>query len=109
MTISAHDFFEPQPVKGAAVYLLQQVLHDWSEVYCVKILRHLRAAAGPGSQLVVVDCIIPYACDDPEDIKQIPGAVLPVPPPPLLRNLGAANALQYMSDISVRVFKSFRN
>lgn len=102
-TISAHDFFEPQLEKGAAVYLLQQVLHDWSDECCIKILQNLRSAAGPDSLLIVVDCIISHACDDPEDVKKIPGATFPVPPSPILRNLGAANTLPYMSDLIVRL------
>ncbi|KAI9725811.1 MAG: hypothetical protein M1828_002440 [Chrysothrix sp. TS-e1954] len=33
-----HDFWQPQPVKGAGLYYLQPVLHDWSDERCVQIL-----------------------------------------------------------------------
>ncbi|KAL8671047.1 MAG: hypothetical protein Q9168_004440 [Polycauliona sp. 1 TL-2023] len=36
-----HDFFTEQPVLGADVYLMRWILHDWSDKYCVKILRGL--------------------------------------------------------------------
>lgn len=97
----AHDFFERQTVKEAAVYLLHSVIHDWSDEYCIKILRQVRAAAGPNSQLVVIDCIMSYACDDPEDVKAIPGAVFPTPPAPLMRNMGQASIMPYLCDLSV--------
>lgn len=35
----AHDAFENQPIKGASVYLLRSVLHDWPDGNCVEILR----------------------------------------------------------------------
>lgn len=31
-----HDFFTPQPVEGADIYLFRWILHDWSDKYCVK-------------------------------------------------------------------------
>lgn len=33
ISFQAHDFFQEQPVKGADVYLLRLVLHDWSDKY----------------------------------------------------------------------------
>ncbi|KAL8849901.1 MAG: hypothetical protein Q9221_005167 [Calogaya cf. arnoldii] len=36
-----HDFFTEQPVKNADVYLMRWILHDWSDGYCIKILRAL--------------------------------------------------------------------
>lgn len=36
-----HDFLTPQPVKGADVYLLRWILHDWSDKYSIQILRSL--------------------------------------------------------------------
>ncbi|KAI4222618.1 MAG: hypothetical protein L6R36_006006 [Xanthoria steineri] len=37
----AHDFFTDQSVQEADVYLMRWILHDWSDGYCVKILRAL--------------------------------------------------------------------
>ncbi|KAL8680701.1 MAG: hypothetical protein Q9224_006920, partial [Gallowayella concinna] len=36
-----HDFFTEQKIKEADVYLMRWILHDWSDKYCVKILRGL--------------------------------------------------------------------
>ncbi|KAL9023044.1 MAG: hypothetical protein Q9180_008420, partial [Flavoplaca navasiana] len=46
----AHDFFHEQPVKGADVFLLRLVLHDWSDKYAVRIIRALIPALKPGSK-----------------------------------------------------------
>ncbi|KLU85170.1 hypothetical protein MAPG_04200 [Magnaporthiopsis poae ATCC 64411] len=40
----AHDFNTEQPVRGALVYLLRRVLHDYGDDVCIGILKHLAAA-----------------------------------------------------------------
>ncbi|KAG6898618.1 hypothetical protein C0993_005645 [Termitomyces sp. T159_Od127] len=65
LSFTPHGFFTPQPVANASVFILKQILHDWSDPYCVPILKELRAAATPETKLVVVDSIIAYACHDP--------------------------------------------
>lgn len=97
----AHDFFAPQPIKNAGVFLLRNIMHDWSDAYCIQILRHLRAAAAPFTQLVIVDNIMSYACVE-EDLKTIPGAERPLPPAPLLPNGGHAATIPYFQDIQVK-------
>ncbi|EIM79956.1 S-adenosyl-L-methionine-dependent methyltransferase [Stereum hirsutum FP-91666 SS1] len=37
--LQGHDFYTPQPVKGASVFLLKQILHDWSDSYAITILK----------------------------------------------------------------------
>ena len=44
-------------VASADVYLLKNVLHDWDDDACVRILRTARAAMSPGSTLVVVELL----------------------------------------------------
>ncbi|KAG9227803.1 hypothetical protein CCMSSC00406_0000551 [Pleurotus cornucopiae] len=100
--LEVHDFFEPQPRRGAAVYLLKQILHDWSDEYCVKILTQLRVAAAPKTKLVLMDSIMPFACHDPgTDKSGIPGAVPREAPAPLLANFGAVNEMGYNADIDM--------
>ena len=54
-----HDFFQPQPVKGADMYLYRWILHDWPDKYCVRILRALRPALKPGAMVLVNDMCKP--------------------------------------------------
>ncbi|KAI0685289.1 S-adenosyl-L-methionine-dependent methyltransferase [Cytidiella melzeri] len=94
-----HNFFDPQPVRKPAVFFMGQILHDWSDEYCLKILRQLRAAAGPGTKLVVSDNVLGYACEEADSVKGIPGGAWPPAPAPLLPNYGSAAAFLYLTDI----------
>ena len=51
----SHDFFTTQPVKNADVYLLRNVLHNWSDEKCRKILRFLTPEMNSKSKIVIVD------------------------------------------------------
>ncbi|KUI63894.1 Demethylsterigmatocystin 6-O-methyltransferase [Cytospora mali] len=57
----AHDFFAEQPIKGAPIYYLRRILHDWSDDACVTILRHLAAAMDRAlpSRVVIAEQILP--------------------------------------------------
>ncbi|KAG5221429.1 S-adenosyl-L-methionine-dependent methyltransferase [Salix suchowensis] len=107
--LAVHNFFEPQSQKGAAVYLLKQILHDWSDEYCVKILSQLRIAAVPKTKLVLMDSIMPFACHDPSANTKsgIPGGVPREAPAPLLANFGAVNEMGYNADIDERTITHF--
>lgn len=101
----ATDFFGEQPELPATpdVLLLRQIVHDWSDKYAVKILSQLKKSAGPNTKLLIVDCVVDYACDSSSL------GDLPAPPPvpaPLLPNLGAANLLTYSVDLVVSMFRS---
>ncbi|KAL4738838.1 S-adenosyl-L-methionine-dependent methyltransferase [Aspergillus similis] len=55
-----HDFFTPQPVKGARAYYLHGVIHDWADPPARTILGHLRDAMTLGySKLLVHDHVLP--------------------------------------------------
>ncbi|KAJ7115443.1 O-methyltransferase [Mycena epipterygia] len=101
-----HDFFTPQPVKDAGVFLLRYILHDWPDARVATILGHLRAAALPTTKLVIIEKIQPFAA--PEELggskmQDIPGAARPTAEPPLLPNWGAATADLYMYDMTMHV------
>lgn len=83
--------------------VLNMVNSDHKQSADSPLLRHLRDAAKPTTQLIVVDNIMAYACEDPS-VAAIPGATLPLPPAPLLPNLGEANSSPYLLDIHVSNF-----
>jgi hypothetical protein len=52
------DFFTAVPA-GGDLYLLKQILHDWSDQECLAILRNIRAAMTEGARLAVVERLLP--------------------------------------------------
>ncbi|KAJ7612017.1 S-adenosyl-L-methionine-dependent methyltransferase [Mycena polygramma] len=101
--LDVHDFFSPQPETNASVFFLKQIMHDWSDEYCVKILSQLWEAATPTTTLLLMDTIMPLACHDPsaEGPNAIPGAAAKEAPPPLLANYGAPNDMGYNGDFDI--------
>lgn len=56
---NVHDFFTPQPLKGARAYYMRYILHDWPDEDCRTILGHLRDAMTPGySKILIHDCVM---------------------------------------------------
>ncbi|KZT74220.1 S-adenosyl-L-methionine-dependent methyltransferase [Daedalea quercina L-15889] len=92
MELLAHDFFTEQPVKGAAVYFLRYILHDWPDDARVGILSRLRDAMGADSRILVADAII----HPPLGSKHLRSA-----PAPLPANYGLANAYSGMLDMAM--------
>ncbi|TCD62058.1 hypothetical protein EIP91_007517 [Steccherinum ochraceum] len=87
-----HDYFTPQPIKNADAFILRFTLHDWSDPYSIKILKHLRDAATPKTKLIVIDAVLPYNCHSTGEWDDIPGGEQPTSPAPLLPNLGVASS-----------------
>ncbi len=54
-----HDFFSTQPTRGADVYLLRWILHDWSDKYAAQILRALIPALKKSARVVLYEMIVP--------------------------------------------------
>lgn len=59
ITFMEHDFFTEQPIKGASVYFLRYILHDWSDPYAIRILKALVPAMRPGSKVLLNEHVIP--------------------------------------------------
>ncbi|KAJ3902242.1 O-methyltransferase [Lentinula edodes] len=106
-----HDFFLPQPVKNAAVFLLRVVLHDWPDAFAQRILLRLREAAMPDTKLLIADFVLPLACadnfgsaqdKDETGLTEIQGAETMLAPAPLLPNLGKASANGYWMDMTMQ-------
>jgi hypothetical protein len=104
-----HNFFEPQPVTNAAVFILRHVLHDWAAPDARKILKRLAEASAPSTRVLLIDHILPYSCAAsvvlPTD--HIPGAERPPLPAPLLMSAGRETALNM--DIIVGVLSTLRS
>lgn len=54
-----HNFFEPQPVRGAKAYYLRTVLHDWDDEKASQILRMTADAMDKDSVLLIDDMALP--------------------------------------------------
>ncbi|KNZ82352.1 Sterigmatocystin 8-O-methyltransferase [Termitomyces sp. J132] len=106
--LEVHNFLTPQPTdREVSVFLMKQILHDWSDEYCVKILTHLRNAAGKDTKLLVVDSLVPFACHDSsdgDDALGISGSIPKEAPTPLLANYGLVNEMVYAMDIDMFLF-----
>ncbi|KAJ7279559.1 hypothetical protein C8J57DRAFT_1303660, partial [Mycena rebaudengoi] len=85
-----------QPVHNASIFLMKQILHDWSDTYASRILVQLRWSAAPSTKLIMFDSILPYACRIEEATGEIMSA-----PPPLLSNYGAVNVMGYNADMAM--------
>ncbi|CAK1363846.1 Demethylsterigmatocystin 6-O-methyltransferase [Cercospora beticola] len=60
-----HNFFESNPVKGAKVYFMHAIIHDWAENKAREILARVRDAMKPGySRLLLFDRVVPERATD---------------------------------------------
>jgi len=50
-----HNFFDEQPIKGAKVYYLRLILHDWPDSVCRTILKNIIPAMESNSKLLILD------------------------------------------------------
>jgi hypothetical protein len=62
VSFETRDFFEPhvevQEDRAPAAFLLRWILHNWSDDYCVKILRSLIPAFKKGTKLLIYDIVL---------------------------------------------------
>lgn len=139
------DFFQPQPplptfstsseslplVYGSedstatpAVYILKNILHNWSNKYCARLLTRLRESANDDTRLLIIGTIMANLCrqeDSPSTKVTVSesdsvgegdgdgkgggdgdvGGRYEEAPKPLLPNYGAANEMAYTIDITM--------
>lgn len=55
VTYQAHDFFTPQPVKGADIYLFRWILHNQASKYAIRMLQQLIPALKKGARVLIND------------------------------------------------------
>ncbi|KAL4750725.1 S-adenosyl-L-methionine-dependent methyltransferase [Aspergillus terricola var. indicus] len=61
-----YDMFEPQPIRGAKMYYMRRVLHDWPDKQALMALSHIRKAMAEDSVLIIHDYIFPDGHDGPD-------------------------------------------
>lgn len=72
LTFQAHDFTQPQPVRGADAYLLRMILHDWPDAEAAKILRNIVEKMDEGkSRLLIMDTVLPTPGAVPVSVERI--------------------------------------
>jgi O-methyltransferase domain len=54
-----HDFNNPQPVRGARVYFLRHILHDYNDEIARHVLAQLKQVMEPGySKILLNECVV---------------------------------------------------
>ncbi len=53
------DFFAPQQVKDAEVYLFRRVFHDWPDAECLRVLHATVPSMKTGATLLINDFVLP--------------------------------------------------
>ena len=55
----AHDFFTEQPIKGADVYFIRWIIHNWPDKYGVKLLQNLIPSLKNGARVIISEMVLP--------------------------------------------------
>ncbi|KAI1175673.1 S-adenosyl-L-methionine-dependent methyltransferase [Nemania sp. FL0916] len=58
LEFKAYDFFTEQPVKGADVYIMRMIMHDWSDKCAAQILRAQIPALKPGARILLNERVL---------------------------------------------------
>ncbi|KAF3002117.1 hypothetical protein E8E13_009927 [Curvularia kusanoi] len=54
-----HDFFTPQPIRGAKYYYLRHILHDWNDGDSCRILNNIVPVMSSASRILIDEVILP--------------------------------------------------
>ncbi|OHE91113.1 O-methyltransferase [Colletotrichum orchidophilum] len=93
--LTAHNFFDENPVKGADVYWFRSVIVDWQNDDLTTIFTHIKNAMAPGkSRLLIGEYMMHPTCGD---------TLLPDAPSPLLKNYGEFQAMGLISGFVLAV------
>ena len=55
----AHNFFDPQPIKGAKIYYIRNILHNWNSEKSTQILKGVVPAMDAKSLIIIDDVVVP--------------------------------------------------
>ena len=100
-TKALHDFFTPQPIVDASIFMIRAVFHDWPTSYPKRILMQLRPVAQPTTKTLIVERIVSYTtkAELPSSTQNITGRDKPERPFPLIPGAGS---FDYSMDLHVR-------
>ncbi|KAI8944221.1 S-adenosyl-L-methionine-dependent methyltransferase [Xylaria longipes] len=70
ISFMVHDFFETQPVSGAEVYFFRWIFHNWSDKYCIEILKSLIPALKNGARIIISDAVLPGVNEVPKRLER---------------------------------------
>ena len=59
VTFVAHDFFLDQTLENVDVFFFRWIFHNWSDKYCIMILRALIPALKPSTRILINDFCLP--------------------------------------------------
>ncbi|KAG1847250.1 S-adenosyl-L-methionine-dependent methyltransferase [Suillus tomentosus] len=60
------NFLEESPVVGKDVYYLRSIIHSWPDEESRVILRNVRKAMGPNSRVLIHECVLSRAFEEPD-------------------------------------------
>ena len=69
----AGDFFDAVP--SGDFYMIKNILHDWTDDQCVRILENCRRAMNPGARLLIAEIVLP-AGNEPHFGKLLDVAIM---------------------------------
>ncbi|EXJ67430.1 uncharacterized protein A1O5_09443 [Cladophialophora psammophila CBS 110553] len=71
--VMEYDFFTPQPIRGARIYFMRRVLHDFPDSKCREILRNqIHGMVKGQSKLLVCETVLPaVGCSGFESLADI--------------------------------------
>lgn len=67
---SPGSFFDEVP-RGADAWLMKNILHDWDDARCEKILKTVRRAMDPGTKLIIAESLVEADDDGPGALADI--------------------------------------
>ncbi|KAF7782904.1 hypothetical protein Agabi119p4_2280 [Agaricus bisporus var. burnettii] len=90
------DFLQESPKQNCDIYYLKNILHDWSDVDCITILKNVKGAMSSSSRIFIHEFVVRPGYRIPEEKAKFRQA-----PEPLLANYGEARIRQYTMDINM--------
>ncbi|KAG1804351.1 O-methyltransferase-domain-containing protein [Suillus variegatus] len=60
------NFLEELPVVGKDIYYLRSIIHNWPDEESRVILRNVRKAMGPNSRVLIHECVLLRAFEEPD-------------------------------------------